>query len=130
MLQSMGWHRAGHNLVTEQQQSDAESRAFLYTCALMPNLTSAMELAPLPMGFTRQEYWSGLPFPSPGDLLNPGIEPRSLALQTDSSESEPQGKPPKKDSFIVLPGKEGQGALTLKSKVTQEDLLRSFIAEV
>ena len=40
--------------------------------------------APLPMGFSRQEYWSGLPFPSPGDLPNPGIEPRSYALQTDS----------------------------------------------
>jgi len=36
------------------------------------------------MGFSRQEYWSGLPFPSPGDLSNPGIEPGSPALQTDS----------------------------------------------
>ena len=41
------------------------------------------------MGFSRQEYWSGLPFPSPGDLPNPGIEPRSLALQTDTLPSEP-----------------------------------------
>ena len=40
-----------------------------------------------------QEYWSGLPFPSPGNLPNPGIEPRSLALQADSSPSEPPGKP-------------------------------------
>ena len=40
--------------------------------------------APLSMGFSRQEYWSGLPFPSPGDLPNPRIEPRSLALQADS----------------------------------------------
>ena len=39
--------------------------------------------APPSMGFFRQEYWSGLPFPSPGDLLNPGIEPGSPALQTD-----------------------------------------------
>ena len=37
--------------------------------------------APPSMGFSRQEYWSGLPFPSPGDLPNPGIEPRSLALE-------------------------------------------------
>ena len=36
--------------------------------------------APLSMGFPRQEYWSGLPFPSPGDLPDPGIEPRSPAL--------------------------------------------------
>ena len=40
--------------------------------------------APLSMGFSRQEYWSGLPFPSPRDLLNPGIKPRSPALQADS----------------------------------------------
>ena len=38
--------------------------------------------APLSMGFPRQEYWSGLPFPSPGDLLNPGIEPTSVASPT------------------------------------------------
>ena len=40
--------------------------------------------APLSMGFSRQEYWSGLPFPSPGDLPDPGIEPRSPAMQADS----------------------------------------------
>ena len=40
--------------------------------------------APLSMGFSRQEYWSRLPFPSPGDLLDPGIEPWSPALQADS----------------------------------------------
>ena len=39
--------------------------------------------ASLSMGFSRQEYWSGLPFPSPGDLPDPGIEPRSPALQVD-----------------------------------------------
>ena len=44
---------------------------------------------PLSMGFSRQEYWSGLPFPSPGDLPNPGIEPRSPALQADASPSKP-----------------------------------------
>ena len=45
--------------------------------------------APQSMEFSRQEYWSGLPFPSPGDLPNPGIEPRSPALQTDALLSEP-----------------------------------------
>ena len=44
--------------------------------------------APLSMEFSRQEYWSGLPFPSPGDLLDPGIEPESPALQIDSLPSE------------------------------------------
>ena len=49
--------------------------------------------APSSMGFSRQEYWSGLPFPSPGDLPNPGIKLRSPALQADASTSEPLGKP-------------------------------------
>ena len=49
--------------------------------------------APLSMEFSRQEYWSGLPFPSPGDLPDPGIEPRSPALQADSLLSELPGKP-------------------------------------
>ena len=48
---------------------------------------------PLSMGFSRQECWSGLPFPSPGDLPNPGIEPRSPALQADALPSEPPEKP-------------------------------------
>ena len=47
----------------------------------------------LSMGFSRQEYWSGLPFPSPGDLPDPGIKPRSPALQADTLPSEPPGKP-------------------------------------
>ena len=47
--------------------------------------------APLSMGFSRQEYWSGLPFPSPGELPDPGIKPRSPALQEDALSSEPQG---------------------------------------
>ena len=46
-----------------------------------------------PWGFSRQEYWSGLPCPPPGDLLNPGIEPRSPASQVDSLPSEPPRKP-------------------------------------
>ena len=49
--------------------------------------------APLPMGFSRQEYWSRLPFPSPGDLPDPGIEPGSPALQADALTSDPGGKP-------------------------------------
>ena len=44
------------------------------------------------MEFSRPEYWSGKPFPSPGDLPNPGIKPRSPALQADSLPSEPPGK--------------------------------------
>ena len=48
--------------------------------------------APLSMGFPRQEYWSGLPFLSSGDLPNPGIEPRSPTLRADALPSEPPGK--------------------------------------
>ena len=48
---------------------------------------------PLSMGFSRQEYWSGLPFPSAGDLSNPEIKPRFPTLQADSLPSEPLGKP-------------------------------------
>ena len=45
------------------------------------------------MGFSRQEYWSGLLFPSPEDLSDPGTKPRSPALEADSLPSEPPGKP-------------------------------------
>ena len=69
------------------------------------------------MGFSRQEYWSGLPFPSPGDLPDPGMEPRSLALQADTLPSEPPGKPnseqlanPSEDDVVTthLPGRGGR----------------------
>ena len=49
--------------------------------------------APPSMGFSRQEYLSGLPFPSPGDLPNPGVEPGSPSFQADALTSEPPGKP-------------------------------------
>ena len=48
---------------------------------------------PLSMGFSRQKHWSGLPFPSPGDLPDPGIKPQSPALQADALPSKPSGKP-------------------------------------
>ena len=59
---------------------------------LVPPRTVAHQ-APLSMGFSRQEYWSGLPCPPPGDLPHPRIEPRSPALQADSLPYEPPGKP-------------------------------------
>ena len=49
--------------------------------------------APPSMGFSRQEYWSGLPFPSPGDLPDPGIKPKPSAFQAEALTSEPPGKP-------------------------------------
>ena len=56
---------------------------------LFATLWTVAYQSPLSMGFSRQQYWSGLPFPSPGDLPDPGIERRSPALQTDALLSEP-----------------------------------------
>ena len=57
--------------------------------------------APPSMGFSRQQYWNGLPFPSPGDLLDPGIEPGSPALQADALLSESPGKPPSHTNKVL-----------------------------
>ena len=54
------------------------------------------------LGFSRQECWSGLLFPSPGDLPEPGIEPKSPALQADTLPSEPPGKPHERERYIQL----------------------------
>ena len=59
---------------------------------LFATLWTLSHQAPPSMGFSRQDYWSGLPFPSPGDLPNSGIKPRSPSLQADSLTSEPPGK--------------------------------------
>ena len=65
------------------------------------------------MEFFRPEYWSGEPFPSQGDLTNPGIEPRSPALQADSLSAEPTGKPKNievgKGYPLQYPGLENHG---------------------
>ena len=57
--------------------------------------------APPSMEFSRQECWSGLPFPSPGDLPNPGFKPWSPALQADALPSEPPGKPIKTGKGLI-----------------------------
>ena len=59
----------------------------------------------LPMGFSRQDYWSGLSFPSPGDLSDPGVKPEALALAGGFFTAEPLGKPPKQGTeWQCLPG--------------------------
>ena len=66
------------------------------TCSVISDSASPWAVAcqaSLSVEFSRQEYCSGLPFPSPGDLPDPGIEPRSPALWAGSSPSEPPGKP-------------------------------------
>ena len=60
--------------------------------ALCDPMDCSLHQASPSMGFSRQEYWSGLPFPSPGDVPDPGIKPRSPALQADALPSEPPGK--------------------------------------
>ena len=70
---------------------------YVLSCSVMSNSLRPHWLQPArllcPWGLSRQEYWSGLPCPPPGDLPNPGIEPRSPALQLDSLPIEPPGKP-------------------------------------
>ena len=75
----------GDKSVGKKESEVAQSCPTL--CDLMG---SCLHQAPPSMGFSRQEYWSGLPFPSPGNLPDPGIEPRSLAL-IDALLSEPPG---------------------------------------
>ena len=66
----------------------------LVSCVqLLAPLQTVAYQGPPSMGFSRQEYWSGLPFPSPGDLPDPGIKPSSPTLQADSLLSEPPGNP-------------------------------------
>ena len=73
-------------------------------CALVaqscPTLWTLACQAPLSMEFYRQENWSELPFPTPGDLPNPGIEPRSSTLQADSLPFEPPGKLLGQDTYL------------------------------
>ena len=72
---------------------------------LFATLWTVAHKDPPSMGFSKQEYWSGLPFPSPGDLPNPGIEPRSPALQAEALTSEPPGIPSMKSGrpLRILP---------------------------
>ena len=76
-------------------------KKFIQSC---PTLCDPMDcsLPGLSMEFSRQESWSGLPFPSPGDLPDPGIEPRSPALQADSLLTEPSGKPSLAPEYALI----------------------------
>ena len=80
-------HLASHTLHMRQTSSFLLSLSRVQPFAIPCTIACQ---APQSMGFSRQKYWSGLPFPSPGDLPNPGIKPRSPALQEDSSSP---GKP-------------------------------------
>ena len=84
-------------LPLSQEGSHTETMCVCVSRSVMSDFCSPMDFkaheAPLSMEFSMQECWSRLPFPSPGDLPDPGIEPRSPALQADALPSEPPGKP-------------------------------------
>ena len=73
--------------------SESESEVAQSCPTLYDPVDCIAHQAPPSIGFSRQEYWSGLPFPSPGDLPDPGIEPRSPTLQADALTSDPPGEP-------------------------------------
>ena len=82
----------GSNLPKYTQLLSGESE-IAQLCPTLCDPWTIAHQAPPSMGFSRQEYWSGLPFPSPGDLPDPGIEPRSPTLQADALTSAPPGNP-------------------------------------
>ena len=93
---------------------------FLQSCLTLCNLRTIARQALLSMGFPRQEYWSGLPFPSTGDLPNPRIKPRPPALKADSLPTELQGRS-SCSQYLLSEGQAGaispgQGARILKQR--------------
>ena len=101
------WYRLQHSL---SNNGNHKNSIYLYNCTNLccccvscsvvsdyETLWIVAHQAPLFMGFPRQEYWSGLPFPSPGDLPNPGIKPGSPVSQADSLPPEKPGRP----SFVA-----------------------------
>ena len=108
---------------------------------LFATLWTAAYQAPPSLGFSRQEYWSGLPFPSPGYLPDPRIEPGSPKLEADALTSEPPRKPPwltassKRESSVWKPLEfnltnilnEGESGLTLISAMWDHNRESSFI---
>ena len=92
-------HRNLFSIILKRLEISVSSAIFslkvkLFSCVwLFATPWTVAHQAPQSMEFSRQEYWSGLPFPSPGDLPNPGIEPGSPALQADTLLSEPPRKP-------------------------------------
>ena len=82
-------------LIPELEISPGEGNGYPPQSSILARKPHGVRKATLSLGFSRQEHWSGLPFTSPGDLPDPGIEPKSLALQADSLPSELQGSPVK-----------------------------------
>ena len=85
-----------HTLPLAHSESESHVHLFLTPWTVAPRAPQSME-------FSRQEYWSGLPFPSPADLSDPGIESGSPALQADSLPSEPPGTPLSSPTLHLFP---------------------------
>ena len=81
-------------LVFEEHCRPAEPVRVCVRHAVFVTPWTVVHQVPLSMEFSRQEYWSGMPFPSSGKLPDPGIEPGSPALQADFLSTEPLGRPP------------------------------------
>ena len=99
---SRSHYRVSVPYIRSKQLNKPQKNCILYMKVKVKSLSRARLLAtpwtgayeaPPSMGFSRQEYWSGLPLPSPGDLPDPGIKPGSPALEADTLTSEPPGKP-------------------------------------
>ena len=90
---SEGLHPQLGNQVAVILKVKESEREVAQSCPTLCDPVDCSLPGPLSMGLSRQEYWSGLPFPSPGDLPNPGIERGSPALEEDALTSEPPGKP-------------------------------------
>ena len=116
-----GW---GIKIPQAAKKKKKRNKCYIKLPQSCPTLCNAMVCNPPGSsvhGFPRKEYWSGLPFPSPGDLLNPGMEPTSLvspALQADSSPAEP----PEMPTCQLIPHKnrtEGDFTIPISLKSTQ-----------
>ena len=91
------YSRTGKDLLRKISGNSIKKLLLLFSCSVMSNSfanpwTTACQ-SPLSMGLSRQEYWHALPFPSPGDLPNPGIKPACPALASGLFTTEPPGKP-------------------------------------
>ena len=87
-MNRLGVEREGYSPRGGRERPGSESESHSVVSDPATPWTVARQ-APLSMGLSRQGYWRGLPFPSPGDLPDPGIKPRSPTLQADSLPSEP-----------------------------------------
>ena len=97
----------------------------LFSCSVMSSSATPCTVAhqaPLSMGFPRQAYWSGLPFPSPGDLPDPGIKPMSPALQCGLYHGAARGALPNRLSELKIPGR---GEKKKKSQVECQLIITS-----